>query len=607
MRIVKNILIILFLAFQISINFVYAKDFNFETTVNRSRVSLGSSVQLYLTFNDTQKIPAPELKINDEFQARYVGPSTRMSVVNGKVSSSITHVYNLLPTKTGNFKIGPFQFSYNGDNYSSTSIQIEVIDAQAAPKGNTSITSSNNDSVETKNLSDRVFVVLEPKKKNIYINEIVPLTIKLYVNKVGLRDIQFPDIFHEGFSLAELGKPKQYQDVYSGVEYEVVEFNTTFFALKSGDFKLGPAKVKCSLLVKKQQNRRSQSVFDDDFFDSGVFDDFFGRYEAYPLELKSLEIPVSVLPVPQEGRPVDFSGAIGEFDFDVSISPSEVKVGDPITLKAVIKGEGNFSTVKLPAITDDKNFKVYEAQSKQEFQEKSFEQIIMPLNDKIAEIPSLSFNFFNTKTGQYEVVSKGPFAIKVLKADKQDQVRIVEQKQVVAVLPKEEKLGRDIIFIKDYQKNIRKKGEFLYKNSIYWLIWGITFIVYVILFSIARWYKKLNNDVKYARKLKAPKKAKQRLVKARKFIAESKNKEFFDIVFETLQEYLGDKFHLSSKSLTISIINDVLQDKKVSDKIIKDIKDIFDACDMARYASSQVNPEFMKEVLKKLENVVEYF
>lgn len=606
MRVLKLLLISLFTYFAVTISFLYAKDINFETTVNRNKVNLGSAVQVYLTFNDTQKVPAPEIRLSDEFQARYVGPSTRVSAVNGKVSSSITHVYNLLATKTGTFKIGPFKFIYNGDNYSSNSIQIEVVDTQPASNSNSAISGSNSDSSETKNLSDRVFVVLEPKKKSIYINEIVPLTIKLYVNKVGLRDVQFPSIDQEDFSLTEFEKPKQYQDIYSNVEYEVIEFNTTFFALKPGDFKLGPAKIKCSLLVKKQ-SKSSQSGFNDDFFDSGVFDDFFGRYESYSLELKSSEIPISVLPVPQEGKPDDFSGAIGEFDFNVSLSPNEVKVGDPITLKASIKGEGNFSTVKLPIVKDNSNFKIYEPQIKQEAQAKNFEQIIMPLNEQVTEIPSLDFSFFNTKTGQYTTINKGPFAIKVLKADKQELVKIVEQKQIANSSIQEEKLGRDIIFIKDFQKNVRKKGEFLYKNSIYWFLWFFTFTIYVIVYIIAGWHKKLNSDVRYARKLNAPRKAKQGLKKARKFISENKNKEFFDVVFETLQEYLGDKFHLSSKSLTISVINDVLNDKKVSQQIIKDIKFIFDACDMARYAFSQVDEVLMKEVLKKLENVVEYF
>jgi len=64
----------------------FAKDINFEVTVDRNKTSLGSSLQLALRFNNAQDIPAPDLPSIDGFQVRYLGPSTMMSFVNGKVS-----------------------------------------------------------------------------------------------------------------------------------------------------------------------------------------------------------------------------------------------------------------------------------------------------------------------------------------------------------------------------------------------------------------------------------------------------------------------------------------------------------------------------------------
>jgi len=68
-------------------------------------------------------------------------------------------------------------------------------------------------------------------------------------------------------------------------------------------------------------------------FNDDIFNDFFGRYEAYPLELKSTEIPITVLSLPQEGKPEGFDGALGNFQLNVEATPLEVKAGDPITLK----------------------------------------------------------------------------------------------------------------------------------------------------------------------------------------------------------------------------------------------------------------------------------
>ena len=115
---------------------------------------------------------------------------------------------------------------------------------------------------------------------------------------------------------------------------------TTIFGTRAGDYKLGPATLKCNLAVKKRV--RNMSALDDDFLnDKGMrdpyFEDFFTRYERYPVELKSDEASLVLLALPQEGRPEDFSGAVGDYQFIYAAGPKKVKVGDPVTLKREAK------------------------------------------------------------------------------------------------------------------------------------------------------------------------------------------------------------------------------------------------------------------------------
>ena len=365
----------------------FAKDINFEVTVDRSTVSVGEALQLNLTFQGTQDVPPPQLPAIEGFQARYLGPSTRMSIVNGKMSVSITHVYTLLAAKTGTFTIGPFNFTHNGDNYSSNSVNVEVIKGQVpAPLQQP----QPQQRLEAKDLSDRIFVVLEIARRRIYLNETVPVKIKLYVNSLGIKDIQYPSLGHEGMAMDEFGQPKQYTQVINGTNYDVIEFDTNIFGLRPGEFTLGPAAISCNLMVRNQ-NRRGFPAGLDDFFGSNVFDDFFGGYQTYPLSPQSVEIPVTVLPLPEEGKPQDFKGAVGNFDMDAEVSPRQVKAGDPVTLKVTIKGEGNFNTVTMPDINAGDNFKVYQPQVKEESGQKVFEQIFIPRSPAVREIPAVSF------------------------------------------------------------------------------------------------------------------------------------------------------------------------------------------------------------------------
>ncbi|MDD5771627.1 MAG: BatD family protein [Candidatus Omnitrophica bacterium] len=580
-----------------------AKEFNFEASVDKNKVPLGGSLRLSLSFNGVQDMPAPELPQIDGFKFRYLGPSTMMSIVNGKVSGSITHNYLLLPVKIGTFKIGPFKLDHKGDKYTSNQLSVQVLQSQAQVPAQ-SAAGAEQPPAQVKDLDDRLFITLQTEKSSAYLNEEVPLTVKLYVNRLGIKDIQYPELSHEGFSLGAFDKPSQYQELYRGVNFDVIEFKTSVFGLKPGEFKLGPAHIKCNLLVRNQA-KRGMLFGSGDPFDSGIFDNFFGRYEVYPLDLKSGEAGFNVLPLPQENKPAGFSGALGDFSFRAEASPLEVKLGDPVTLKMTIKGEGNFSTVSAPRLSSTDGFKVYEPQVKQENNEKRFEQIIMPMSAQVREIPVLTFDFFDTVSGEYKSIKRGPFPIKITKPEKEEESRIVEGRQSPA-FAREEKLGRDIIYIKDTPGVLRKKGDYLYKNKVFLTFQLFPLLLYLgIAFVLAKSHK-LRTDVRYARGLLAPRKAKAGILQANKYLDKGEVEKFYDTLFVTMQEYLGNKFHLSSKGITISIIDEYLRKTGVTEEILYKLKDIFRECDMVRYASSQLSPQNMRDSLLKLEEVIDY-
>jgi len=580
----------------------FAKDINFEATVDRNKVGLGQSLQLGLTFDGSQNTPVPELSTIEGFHVRYLGPSSRMSIINGQTSSSVTHVYTLFPTKVGTFKLGPFRFEFNGNIYTSNAINIEVLETTTAPSENRS---SQEGQLETKDLSERIFLTLELKNNKVYLNELTPVTIKLFVNRLGVRDIQFPQFNHDGFSVGELGQPKQYQEIVGGVSYDIIEFDTTIFGLKPGEFRLGPATLQCNLIIRKQANRQIPAS-SDDFFNADVFDNFFGGYQAYPINLKSADIPVTVLPLPEENKPAGFSGALGRFDFEATVNPLEAKVGDPLTLKAVVRGQGNFNTVNLPSISLSNDFKAYEPQVKQDKEAKNFEQVFIPLNANIKEIPAISFSFFNTEIGQYETITKGPFPIKIVKPEKEEELKITEAKQPATISLQEEKLGRDIIYIKDSPGELKKKAGYLYKNKIFLGFQIIPLLVYLFIAVVHARNKRLKRDIRFARQLLAPRKAKAGIRRANSYLEKESIQEFYDALFETLQEYLGNKFHLSSKGITISIIDEQLKNKGIPEEVLTKLKGIFAECDMVRYAASQLTKENMQISLKRLEEVIDY-
>ena len=160
MKTIKIIKIFIALFFLLCTQ-VLAKEINFEATVDRNKIGLGQSLQLGLVFDGSQNMPVLELLTIEGFQARYLGPSTKMTIINGQASSSVTYVYTLLPAKVGVFKIGPFRFEHNGDTYNSNTINVEVLET-AASAGNQPFQEAPP---QAKDLNERIFLKMQLKKE----------------------------------------------------------------------------------------------------------------------------------------------------------------------------------------------------------------------------------------------------------------------------------------------------------------------------------------------------------------------------------------------------------------------------------------------------------
>ena len=578
----------------------FARNINFEVTVDSNRISLGSSSRLNLNFYGTKSVPVPDLPDIDGFDLDYVGPSTRMSIINGKVSSSITHTYILIPLKTGTFKIPPTSIEYKGETYTSKPLSIKVVKSAVSPSLPKEQTISEESEEEVQALKDRIFLVMQTEKNKAYEGEIIPVITKLYIGGLAIRDIQYPEISHEGFLMDKFAEPRQSREVINGISYEIIEFETNIFGTREGNLKLGSARLKCNLLIRKQsRSNRAGFPFDDNFF-SGFLDT---RHTKYPLDLKAKEIPITIMPLPKEKVPANFSGAMGNFGFRLEASPKKVKVGDPITLKMTITGNGNFKSVNPPVLNFGDNFKTYEPEIKQGNQSKIFEQVIIPKKDTIRKIPKVSFSFFDTGSAQYKMIAKGPISIKVSPLPKGEELKVFKSKTSVH---RKEILGRNIIYIKDTPGKLRQKDKFLCRNKLFIAIQFIPLLVIISLSIVDKRKKRLETDIRYARHLRAPGKARKNLRQAHRFLDAKETDKFFDAIFKTLQEYLGDKFHLSTAGITSGIIEN-LKSKNIGAETLDKLRECFDNCDMARYTSSRITKEQMQKTFKLVEQTIDTF
>lgn len=595
----------------------HAEDIKFEVGIDKKTVAIGESAQLGLTFYGTQNVPAPDIGNIDGCEVRYLGPSTMMTVINGNVSNSITHMYKVQPLRLGKFQLGPFAFKYGGNTYTSSIAFLTATEEKV--KQEPVKREYEEDIIDSLDIKDRLFLTLKLDKDKAYINEIVPVTIKVYVNRMNVSDIQLPTFNQEGFSKAQFEEPKQYRERMGGLLYDVLEFRTTIFGSRAGDYKLGPALLKCNLAVRKRV--RNMSALDDDFLnDRGMrdpyFEDFFTRYERYPVELKSNEASLTLLPLPQEGRPEDFSGAVGDYQFIYSAGPRKIKVGDPVTLRMEINGTGNFNTVIIPKLENTEGFRVYEPQIKTEPGRKTFRQVLIPESDKVYQTPKAIFTYFDPVKKVYRTITQEPTPLQVEKVPESPAQVIGQTPAFPAATPltldtRPEEEDRedsqpqgDILYIKESMGRVQARNSEIYKNILFLMVLIVPLLILIVVYLIYAKQDRLRRDTRYAHRTEAFKSMRKEFFELKRLLKSDDTKSFYETLFKAMQDYLGGRFYIPVAGLTFDTIEPILRSKGVDAAVLNKIENIFNVCDRAKFALIKADTLLMKDDMKSLEEII---
>jgi len=587
---------------------VLAEELAVQASVDHSQIALDGTIRLGITIMGTQQVEAPALTI-DGFSVRYLGPSTSISVVNGAVSSSVTHMYVLLPQREGRFTIGPIEVRAVGKVLHTQPITVSVARTAGTP------IASGDTQVEA---ARPIRLQIAVDKSKAYVNERIPARVQLLVGQRGVRGIEMPSLKGDGFLVKPFGQPTQSDVVINGESWTLLEFDTEIVPIRAGALTLGPATLDCQVVVRRAPARRragwSQDPFDRFFGQDSPFDEFFGIGSLEPVTVTAEPVTVEVKPLPEEGKPADFAGAVGQFSLDVKAVPTQVAVGEPVTLTMTISGTGNFDTVTPPvASCDPKQFKVYEPKLQQapggdqRADRKVFEQVLIPLQEQVTQVPELRFSYFDPAAGRYVTVRQGPMPITVTPAARQEPMRVVEQAPAAsgAAAPIAEPLGQDILFIKERLGPRRVERPRWYADG----LWLWCQLSPLLLLGLGVWWRRrqqlLENNPAAMRASGAMSRALGQLEAARRLSERGQSREFCEEISRTLQRYVRDRFNLSSGALTRVELERDLRPLGVPDDLLRDLLEVFERCEAARFApSSSSSSQEMAQTLAMTDSVL---
>ena len=599
----------IFLLFLSIVTVCYAEDITISADADRQDVTLDEQVTLAITVSGSiSNIPQPNIPDLKGFTAYSSGRSQNLSIINGQVSSSISFTYILVPNNTGEYSLGPFSIDYKGKTYSAGPINIKVLprSAQQQPQTHGSQMPPSESEKQGGVQPERgkeLFIEAYVDKLRAYVNEQITLTFAVY---------QAVDLFDNpvynppsttGFWTEDMPPQKKYYKVINGARYLVTEIKTALFATGSGEFTIGPARLEAS--VEDMNKFFSKNPFD--MFDRDPFSMF---KRGKPLILTTDSINIEIESLPEQNKPVDFKGDVGDFDVSLSVDKNSVEENQPVSLKIKIKGKGNIKTISSPSMPEIQDAKFYESGSSENISkdnyvvhgEKIYEKMIIPKKEGTLAIGPVEYSYFDPVIKDYVKKKIDPVAINVTKSKEEPVEKTVFQP--IGAKEEVQLLKKDIAYIKISSRRFEPKNNFLYKNKIFLLINVLPLFALMALYLYELYSRKLRTDIGYARSLRARGAASRRLKTAGKMLNKNMIKEFYTEIYKAVIEYIADKFNIPHASITKDLLEEKLKEKEVKKEIIDKVKTLFDACDMARFASAGFTKDDMARSIKEAEDII---
>ena len=552
-----------------------------------STVIVDKPFQLVYTVNATGKdLKVPEFTNFEVLAGPFESRSSSYQVINGKTSSSlsISYTFTLQGLKTGTYSVPPASIIVDGQKHSSNGLSIKVLPDDGSDAAGSSAAQSGASTAKITN--DKIFIRTNVSKSSVYEQEPVVVTYKLYTlaDVAGMNNMKMPDF--NGFLKQELDQSQNKQlsyENFNGKNYgTIVLYQVLLYPQRTGDITIDKASFEAVIRVQNKTQVRS------------IFDDFFDSYTNVNKALVAPAVKVKVYPLPG-AKPAGFSGTVGQLSMSSTISATQVKANEAVTLKVVISGSGNMKLIKNPDIELPEGFEIYDPKVNNNFKTttsgvsgtKTIEYLFIPRNAGDFEIPAAEFVYFDLQEKTYKTLRTPVYNLKVSKGEGGESVvsgNYVNKEDV-------KQLGKDIRFIETKPFKLTKKTEPVFGTVEGWILYLIPLLVALFLFFVLKRKALENSNIEFVRNKKANKQAQKRLKMAQKLLNEGKKDKFYEEVLKAVWNYLSDKLAIPAASLTKERVEAELTEKGVNADAIKQFTDILNTCEFARYAPNSGQQE----------------
>lgn len=604
-----KILLLLFILFATSLQ---ASDKHTITAEAPNTVVKGDQFKITFTVNTSDNVKDFRGFSNVDGLNVIFGPSTSrsssMQIINGKTtsSSSITFTYMVEAVKEGTFTVPAATVVVDGEKLISNSLKVEVLPPdKRQSQGNQSqqpSSSASNASIS----NDDLFVRVTANRTSVFEQEAFLLTYKIYyaVALRGFENAKLPDFngFHS--QEIEVSQSNNYSlEHYNGRNYHTAILKQyLLFPQRSGTLEIAPARFDAVVAKEVRTN--------------DPFDAFFGgsSYVSVKKTLTTPTLKINVKPLPLP-KPDNFIGAVGSFNLESTISKEEVNADEAVTYKLILSGVGNLKLVNAPELQFPTDFEVYDPKVSENVVMKSngmsgnrvFEYLLIPRHPGKYDLGSLSFEYFDTKTGTYKTLTTDSYTLNVAKSKNgssqgSGSIDYGNVKEDVKLL------ANDIKYIKQGEVRYKQSDTFVFGSLFYILSYVMPFIVFVVFFYIYRKNIEDSMNVAKYRNKKANKVVSKRMKLALSLLKSKDHDRFYDELLKALWGYMADKLNINTSELNRDNIKEKMTQAGLSEEDVALFISLLDECEFARYAPGGKMEDMdkiyanAKEVILKIEN-----
>jgi hypothetical protein len=490
-----------------------------------------------------------------------------------------------LPLQKGNLVIKQAVIEFNGQLYKTAPVRIKVTEAvqqQADP---------NDPSAPQISADDNLYLVADISKTNPYINEPITVVYKLYFSyNIGIsnwRELDKPkynDFWSQNIDIKKLVAE---EGMFKGQRYRFVTLRkTVLYPQKSGKLKIEP--LALDIDVQLPTNRR----------------DMFGRVMVTEgnKRVSAGTKTINVKALPEAGKPEGFSGAVGNFDFKVTPTKTNLKNGESLDLVVSVSGKGNLKLFDLPKPVAPNALEMYDAVHK-EGVNTGLSGMLGKISDSYTIVPQykgkypikpMQFSYFDLSSGSYKTLTSEEIVINVL--DGPTAAQAVASNSG-ANKNKIEKLEQ-FKFIKLKTELLPSKRNDFFGSLWHYFLLVLPFIILPLIVFFRRKKEALEGDITGNRIRMNNRLAKKYLFEAKKQI---NNKEPFYVALEkAMHNFLKAKLHIETSEMSKDNIQELLLSRNANPEAVQDFIALTENCEFARYApasSTSIQNDFDKAVM----------